>query len=277
VDVEDYFHVEAFVRHIRQEDWLRLEPRVERNVDVTLALFDEAGVKATFFVLGWVAERYPSIVPRIAGAGHEIACHGFEHRRIKTQGPDRCREDIRRSKGVLESQAGVAVTSYRAPSFSVVAETLWALDILVEEGFKVDSSIFPVRHDLYGVPDAPRGPHVRRTPGDASIVEFPPSTIRFAGHNFGLAGGGYLRLVPYPITQWAIRRLNRVEQLPAMVYFHPWEIDPGQPRIKGAGLKSRLRHYTNLSLMESKLRRLIREFRFGTLSAVLATLPFDSQ
>jgi polysaccharide deacetylase family protein (PEP-CTERM system associated) len=269
VDVEDYFHVEAFTAHVSQEEWTSLESRVERNTEHVLRILDDSGTKGTFFVLGWVAERFPSLVPRIVSQGHEVGCHGYEHRRIRVQGPERYREDLRRSRDIVASQAGCSVTSYRAPSFSVVSETLWALDMLLEEGFTLDSSIFPVRHDLYGVPDAPRFPHRLRTPGGGSIQEFPASTLRVGSSNIGIAGGGYLRILPYAVTQYAIRRINEVERQPAMVYFHPWEVDPEQPRIRGASLKSRLRHYTNLSRMEGKLRRLLRDFRFGPIRQVL--------
>ena len=278
VDVEDYFHVEAFAPCVRREDWPSFESRVERNTDRVLLLFDECGVKGTFFVLGWAAERYPSLVRNISSAGHDLGCHGYEHRRIRVQGPQRFREDLRRSRDVIAGQSGRPVTVYRAPSFSVVAETLWALDILLEEGFNLDSSVYPVYHDLYGLPGAPRFPHRRTTPGGKMIDEFPPSTISIGGVNFAIGGGGYLRLLPYGLMRRAIRHVNEVERQPVMTYFHPWEVDPGQPRIRGAGLKSRLRHYTNLSAMEDKVRRLLGDFRFGPIrDALVASRQSEAQ
>jgi polysaccharide deacetylase family protein (PEP-CTERM system associated) len=200
---------------------------------------------------------------RITDCGHELGCHGYGHQHIRRQSPEQFRNDIRRAKTCLENQAKKPVLCYRAPSFSITKATLWALDILAEEGFRIDSSIFPVRHDVYGMPDSERFPHWRN-----GILEFPPTTIRVANNNFGVAGGGYLRLLPYRFTQWAIRNINEVEGKPVMVYFHPWELDPDQPRIS-ASLKSRLRHYTNLTGMQNKIERLLQNFRFSTVSDVL--------
>jgi polysaccharide deacetylase family protein (PEP-CTERM system associated) len=265
VDVEDYFHVEAFAGQVSCGQWTSFAPRVERNVRRILDLFDRHETKATFFILGWVAERFPHLVKEIDGRGHEIACHGFAHQRLLRLTPEQFRADIRRAKDVLSGLSGHPITGYRAPSFSIVKSTLWAFDILAEEGFKLDSSVFPVHHDFYGIPDAPRGPYWYKTPGGSAMFEFPPSTVRVMKGNIGIAGGGYLRFAPYFLTQRGIRHINQEEKQPAMVYFHPWEIDPDQPRIH-ASFRSRLRHYTNLSRMERKLERLLQDFRFTTLS-----------
>jgi polysaccharide deacetylase family protein (PEP-CTERM system associated) len=223
-------------------------------------------VSATFFVLGWVAERFPHLIRQIGDAGHEIGCHGYAHQHIQRQTPEKFRQDVRAARQCLMHQTQKNVHCYRAPSFSIIRSTLWALDILAEEEFKIDSSIFPVRHDLYGIPDAERFPHWRN-----EIFEFPPTTLRRANNNFGVAGGGYLRLLPYGFSRWAIREINETEGQPAMVYFHPWEIDPEQPRIS-APLRSRLRHYTNLKGMQKKIERLLQDFRFSTVSDVCNTL-----
>ncbi len=271
VDVEEYFHVEAFAGRMDPQSWGKFESRVERSVDSILKLFQVHDTKATFFILGWIAERRPGLVRAIAGAGHEIGCHGYGHQRIHRQTKEQFREDIRRSAGLLADLAGKPVRCYRAPSFSVTGTTLWALDVLAEEKFDVDSSIFPVRHDLYGMPGGKRFPYWETTPGGKQIFEFPPSTIRFANNNWPAAGGGYLRLFPYGFTRWAIRHLNEKENHPAMVYFHPWELDPAQPRVS-APLRSKFRHYVNLSRTEDKIGSLLRDFRFGTVSDVCSTL-----
>lgn len=271
IDVEDYFHVEAFAAQVSPDDWRNFELRVPQNIDIILDILARHEVKATFFVLGWIAEQMPGLVRQIAEASHEIGCHGYAHRHIKGQTPDQFRQDIRRARQCLTDQAQQPVNCYRAPSFSITQATLWALDILAEEGFTIDSSIFPVRHDLYGIPEANRFPHWRN-----NILEFPPSTIRRAGSNFGVAGGGYLRLLPYALTRWAIRQINEVERQPAMVYFHPWELDPEQPRI-AAPLRSTLRHYTNLSGMRKRIESLLEDYRFSTISEVVKNLPQISQ
>jgi polysaccharide deacetylase family protein (PEP-CTERM system associated) len=265
IDVEDYFHVEAFASRVSPKDWSRYASRVETNVELILQILTRHETKGTFFVLGWVAERFPCLVRRIADCGHEIGCHGYGHQHIMRQTPEQFREDIHRARECLAEQAQQPIRCYRAPSFSVTKSTLWALDVLGEEGFRIDSSIFPVRHDLYGMPESDRFPHWRK-----GILEFPPTTIRMANNNFGVAGGGYLRLLPYCFTRWAIRKINEVEKQPGMVYFHPWELDPAQPRIS-ASLKSRLRHYTNLSGMQNKIERLLQDFRFSTITTVLAS------
>lgn len=264
VDVEEYFHVEAFAGSVTYAEWHSLESRVQRNVFQILEILSKHEVKATFFILGWVAQQFPFMVRRIVENGHEIGCHGNVHLHILKQTPDQFREDVRAARRCLMEQTQQAVVCYRAPSFSITTATLWALDILAEEGFQVDSSIFPVRHDLYGIPGAERFPHRRN-----GILEFPPSTISVANNTFGVGGGGYLRLMPYRFTRWAIRRINEFEKKPAMVYFHPWELDPEQPRIT-APLKSRLRHYTNLAGMQMKIERLLQDFRFSTVSTVLS-------
>ena len=267
VDVEDYFHVEAFAARIPVSSWDSFEPRVQRNVERILELFRTYGARGTFFVLGWVADRFPGMIRQIAQEGHEIGCHGYSHRRLHQLTPDTFRADVRRARQCLMEKAQQPILAYRAPTFSIVEHTAWALGILVEEGFQIDSSVFPVRHDLYGMPDADRFPHWRALSGGRKIFEFPPSTIRIGRKNWGVAGGGYLRLLPYGFTHWTIRQINEKETQPAMVYFHPWEIDRGQPRIK-AGLRSRLRHYTNLARMEVRIVRLLQDFPFSTLSDV---------
>ena len=266
IDVEDYFHVEAFAARVSPSDWRTFTPRVERNVDLILEILAGHQSRATFFVLGWIAELFPRLVRRIADAGHEIGCHGYAHQHIQRQSPEIFRQDVRTASLCLMDQVQKPVHCYRAPSFSITHSTLWALDVLAEEGFKIDSSIFPVKHDLYGIPDADRFPHWRN-----GILEFPPTTIRRVKYNFGVAGGGYLRLLPYRVTRWAIKEVNEVERQPAMIYFHPWELDPDQPRI-AAPLRSRLRHYTNLGGMQKKIERLLRDFRFGTVSDVCKPL-----
>jgi polysaccharide deacetylase family protein (PEP-CTERM system associated) len=271
IDVEDYFHVEAFAAQISPDDWHSFIPRVESNVFLILDILAKYQAQATFFILGWVAERFPQLVRQIANAGHEIGCHGQSHQHIHRQTPDQFRQDVRMARAFLMDQIQKPVCCYPAPSFSITKSTLWALDILVEEGFTIDSSIFPVRHDLYGIPDAKRFPHRRN-----KLLEFPPTTIRRANINMGVAGGGYLRLLPYGITRWAMREVNEKEGQPAMVYFHPWELDPGQPRI-AAPLRSRLRHYTNLSGMRNKIERLLHDFRFSTISEVCKRLPQMTQ
>jgi len=272
IDVEDYFQVNAFEPYVARESWDRYPLRVADNVARLLDLLDQYGVKATFFVLGWVAERLPGVVREIEGRGHDIACHGYGHQLVYRIGPKLFREDIRRAKGVLEAITGAAVTGYRAPTYSITRDSLWAFDILIEEGFRYDSSVFPVYHDTYGIPDAPRFPYTVRRAG-GSIEEFPLSTLplEFAGRSLQLpiAGGGYLRLLPVPLIKWGIDRINRLEGKPAVLYLHPWEIDPGQPRIAGAGWKSRFRHYNNLSKTESKLRYLLQGVEYGTMAQVL--------
>ena len=271
VDVEDYFQVSAFDRAVSRSSWDLRESRVVGNTERLLALFEESGVRATFFVLGWVAERCPGLVRRIVDGRHELASHGYAHRLIYNQSPEEFREDVRRARHLLEDCSGVRVFGYRAPSYSMVERSLWALDVLIEEGFCYDASIFPIHHDRYGIPHAPRHAHLV-VRADGAIVEAPPSTVRWAGVNLPIAGGGYFRLLPYGITRWGIARLNRVEGRPAIFYLHPWEIDPSQPRIAASRL-SRVRHYRNLHKTEPRLRALLREFRFSTVLKMLASVP----
>jgi polysaccharide deacetylase family protein (PEP-CTERM system associated) len=272
IDVEDYFQVTAFERSIPRAQWDEMPRRVGANTRRLLDIFDEFDLKATFFVLGWVAKREPDLVRAIQSRGHEVACHGYGHELIYRIGPERFRQDVRRSKAILEEITGEAVVGYRAPSYSITPKSEWAIDILLEEGYRYDSSIFPVYHDTYGMPDAPRFPYLHKRPS-GSLREFPLTTlpIRMAGRQFNLpiAGGGYLRLLPAALIRHGIEKINGNEKKPAVLYLHPWEIDPAQPRIK-AGWKSTFRHYNNLDRTEAKLRYLLAGLRFGTMSEVLA-------
>ena len=263
VDVEDYFHVAALASNIHRDSWASRESRVVDNTQKLLAIFEQFDVRGTFFVLGWVAEKYPQLVRDIAASGHEIACHGFSHRLIYEQSPREFYEETLRAKDLLEDITGSGVDGYRAASYSIVRESLWALDILVELGFAYDSSIFPVRHDRYGIPNAERAPHRMATPTGKSIVEWPLATARILGFRLPVAGGGYFRLLPYWLSRWGLGAINRRELRPFVFYLHPWEIDPAQPRVS-ASLLSRFRHYTNLGKCEERLRRLLGEFQFGT-------------
>jgi polysaccharide deacetylase family protein (PEP-CTERM system associated) len=265
-DVEDYFHVSALSDVAPPSQWDRYESRVCDSTDRLLAILAEADVRATFFVLGWVAERYASLVRRIVQGGHEIASHGFGHQLVYDLTPEQFRDDLRRSRCAIEAAAGQPLLGYRAPSYSITAKSLWALDVLIEEGFVYDASIFPIHHDRYGIPDAPRYPYpIQRRAG--TIWEMPPSTVRCFGANLPVAGGGYFRILPYAWTRWGIDRLNRREERPAVFYLHPWEIDPGQPRMGARGL-SRFRHYRNLDETEGRLRRLLADFHFDTVSTM---------
>jgi len=277
IDVEDYFQVNAFARQIRFEEWDNYPLRVGDNTQRILETLDKLNVKATFFILGWVAERLPHLVREIQAQGHEIACHGYGHELIYSIGPERFRVDIRRAKQILEDIGGVSVQGYRAPSYSITKQSLWALDILIEEGFSYDSSIFPVYHDTYGVPDAPRFPHVI-TRKSGTICEFPLTTLPLCWgtkeYRLPIAGGGYLRLLPAALIQRGIAKINQVERQPAVLYFHPWELDPEQPRIN-ASLKSRLRHYLNLHRTEGKLEYLFKRLKFAPMQTVLAEHGYD--
>jgi polysaccharide deacetylase family protein (PEP-CTERM system associated) len=267
IDVEDYYMVSAFADIVRFEEWDTYESRVERNTYRILDVLDEHDVKATFFILGWVAERCSNLVRDIHASGHEVACHGYNHRLIYDQTPDQFREDVRKAKGILEDIIGSPVIGYRAASYSIVQETLWALDILIEEKFQYDSSIFPIHHDRYGLPGAERFPHVvRRKTG--TLREFPPSTYRILGQNIPVAGGGYLRFFPLQVTKTAIRNINEREEKPVIFYLHPWEIDTKQPRLRGRRL-SKLRHYLNLGSTMPKLKKVLSEFKFKHLSEFL--------
>ena len=267
IDVEDYFQVSAFERHVRRDEWDHYPLRVEGNTSRILDMLDEFGVKATFFVLGWVAERCPNLVREINRRGHEIACHGYGHELIYRIGPDKFRKDVHRAKTVLEDISGEKVYGYRAPSYSITGKSLWALDILAEEGFSYDSSIFPIIHDIYGIPGGKRFIHDIVTQG-GNIKEFPISTfplkIGWWHYRMPIAGGGYLRLFPAPLIGRAINYINIRERQPTVVYFHPWEIDPNQPRIR-ARLKSRFRHYLNLDRMELKIRFLLNNIKFSPM------------
>ena len=262
VDVEDYFHVAALAPNIHRDSWASRESRVVGNTQKLLAIFEQFDVRGTFFVLGWVAERHPQLVRDIAARGHEIACHGYSHRLVYEQSPEEFYAETLRAKNLLEEITGSAVVGYRAASYSIVRESLWALDILVELGFAYDSSIFPVRHDRYGIPNAERVPHRLATLNGKSIVEWPLATARILGCRLPVAGGGYFRLLPYWLSRWGLASINRRELQPFIFYLHPWEVDPEQPRVS-AGWLSRFRHYTNLGKCEERLRRLLGEFRFG--------------
>jgi polysaccharide deacetylase family protein (PEP-CTERM system associated) len=267
VDVEDYFHVSAFEGVISRRRWDDLESRVCRNTERLLDLFAATGVTATFFVLGWVAERFPGLIRRTAANGHEIACHGYAHQLVYDLTPAQFREDVRRAKGVLEHACGTSVHGYRAPSYSITRRSLWAFDVLTEEGFTYDASVYPIRHDRYGIPDAPRHPYFVRTAGGV-LWEWPGATLRLGGQNVPIGGGGYFRLLPYAWTRRAISLVNVNERRPVIFYLHPWEIDPAQPRLHGS-LVSRFRHYQNLAKTEPRLRRLLADFRFSSVHSVL--------
>ncbi len=268
IDVEDYYHVSALAAAIPRDRWPGMERRVVDNTRRLLDLLDGRGVRATFFCLGVVAEEEPGLVREIHERGHEVACHGYAHELVYDQTPARFREEVERAKGTLEAITGVAVRGYRAASYSITRRSLWALDHLHELGFAYDSSIFPIRHDRYGIPDFPRFPHrVRGGEGDG-LVEFPLTTARLLGRNLPVAGGGYLRLLPAAITHWGVRQVNRREGKPAILYLHPWEIDPAQPRQR-VGWLTRIRHYHNLGRMEARLIGLLDRFRFDTVERVL--------
>ena len=267
VDIEDWFQVGAFETVIDKADWPTLEARVERNTDAVLALFDETGVKATFFTLGWVAQRHPALIRRIVEAGHEIASHGWDHQRVFTMTADQFRADLRAARNAIEDAAGVAVTGYRAPSFSIDQRTPWAHAVLVEAGYRYSSSVAPIAHDHYGWLDAPR--QAFRPVAGADLIELPITIARFAGREM-TTGGGFFRLFPGAIIDRAVRAANADGQRPAVFYFHPWEIDPGQPRVAQAPLKSRLRHYSRLGAMAGKLRTLIRAHQWGRVDGVVA-------
>lgn len=271
IDVEDYFQVTAFERHIKPDQWDTYPLRVVDNTLRILDMLDEYELQATFFVLGWVAERRPALVREISRRGHEIACHGYGHQLIYRLSQREFRADVSKAKAILEDLCGERVNGYRAPSYSITAKSLWALDILVEEGFSYDSSIFPITHDIYGIPGGKRFPHEISTHA-GNIHEFPittfPLKLGWWQSQMPIAGGGYLRLFPAPMVAWAIQAINTREKQPAIIYFHPWEIDPQQPRIK-AGIKSRFRHYLNLGRMELKIRYLLNNFRFSPATDIL--------
>lgn len=288
IDVEDYFHVSAFERISPPSSWGDFECRVERNTDCVLELLAEHDMRATFFILGWVAQFSPQLVRKIAALGHEIASHGYGHQRVPTQSRADFRTDIRTSKLLLEDLSGMAVKGYRAPSYSIGHDSLWAFDELVEAGYVYDSSVFPVQHDFYGIADWPRFSFpLQRTgsggwvpgcadDGSCAIVEVPISTLNRGGRNLPIAGGGYFRLYPYALTRAGLRQINAREQRPFLFYIHPWEFDPGQPRMKNAGMKSRFRHYLNLDKTQKRFARLLQDFRFAAISDILEQRPEHS-
>lgn len=269
VDIEDYFQVEALSGSFPRSCWDRVPRRVEANVDRLLEMFGAASASATFFTLGWVAERHPAMVRRIAAAGHELASHGYDHRRADRLTPAQFREDVRRSKRLIEDIGGTAVRGYRAPTFSIGSANPWSYDILESEGFRYSSSLYPIRHDLYGSPNAPRYPF---RPGQGGLWEIPLSTRRLFGRNYPCAGGGYFRLLPYRVSRRNLRWVNRAEGQPCNFYFHPWEIDIGQPRVGGLKLRSRVRHYTNIPAMQGRLERLLQDFRWRRMDQVFSQL-----
>jgi polysaccharide deacetylase family protein (PEP-CTERM system associated) len=264
IDVEDYFQVSALAPYIDRADWDRRECRAEANVRRIIEFLSEADVKATFFTLGWIAERYPQLVRDIVAGGHELASHGYGHERASDLDRQAFFQDVQRAKALLEDLGGVEVKGYRAPSFSIGEKNLWAFDVLAETGHRYSSSVYPIAHDHYGMPDAPRFVHPVRD----GLIEVPVTTNRIGGRNLPSSGGGYFRLLPYGVSRWLIRRVNEVDQQSAVFYFHPWEIDPGQPRVPGVDAKSRFRHYVNLSRTEGRIRRLLKDFQWGRMDEI---------
>ena len=267
IDVEDYFQVQAFADVVSRDDWETLPRRVEHNTNKLLDIFAEARVSATFFTLGWVAERHPRLVRRIVSEGHELASHGYSHRRADSQTRREFHDDVAKAKAILEDVGGTTIRGYRAATFSIGPANWWAFEVLAETGHDYSSSIYPIAHDLYGMPECSRMAFREQRSG---MIEIPLTTVRLFGRNFPCSGGGYFRLLPYGLTTRAMRRVNRVDGLPCIFYMHPWEIDPEQPRHHEAPLKSRLRHYTNLGATEGRLRRLLREFRWGRMDEAFA-------
>jgi len=265
IDVEDYFQVSALAPYIARSQWDTLDGRVEANVERILAMLDEYGTHATFFTLGWIAERYPGLIRRIVANGHELASHGFAHQRATEQNPAAFFSDIQLAKIVLEDLTGVEVMGYRAPSFSIGQGNSWAFECIERAGYKYSSSVYPIKHDHYGMPDAPRFAHDVR----GGLLEVPVTTMRLFGRNWPAGGGGYFRLLPYAASRWLLRRVNHVDRQPAIFYFHPWEIDPAQPRVAGIDAKTRFRHYLNLDRMERRLRKLLFDFEWGRVDALM--------
>jgi peptidoglycan-N-acetylglucosamine deacetylase len=268
VDIEDWFQVGAFETVIDRADWDQLEHRVERNSEAVLELFDEAGIKATFFTLGWVAERYPALMQKIAAAGHEIANHGYDHARVFTLTPDQFRDDLDRSRKILQDTSGQKVVGYRAPSFSIDQRTPWAHEILAEQGYAYSSSVAPINHDHYGWAGSPR--FAWKPVEQSGFIELPVTTVKLGNRVFAAGGGGFFRLLPYPLYERSIRKMHNDDGRGAIFYFHPWEIDPGQPRVGDAPIKSKLRHYTNLRLMRAKLLRAGQDFKWGRVDELAA-------
>jgi polysaccharide deacetylase family protein (PEP-CTERM system associated) len=271
VDVEDYFQVASLAESVSRESWNSREYRVEANVDRLLSLFDKRETRATFFVLGWVAEKSPDLIRRIAAAGHEVASHGYSHNLIYEQSPATFRDETARSKHHLEDLLGRPVRGYRAASFSITSRSLWALDTIIDLGFEYDSSVFPIRHDRYGLPDVDPAPGRLAAPSGRTIVEFPMSVARWGNFKLPVSGGGYFRIFPYALTKLGLKRINRGHGRPFVFDRHPWEVDPGQPRLKASRL-STFRHYTNLNVCEARLERLLGEFRFDSMERVLETM-----
>jgi polysaccharide deacetylase family protein (PEP-CTERM system associated) len=276
IDVEDYFQVSGFERDIRREDWGTYSSRVVQNTRRILSLFDSRGIRATFFVLGWVADRYPGLVREIDEAGHEVGSHSYWHRLVYSLSPSEFREDLRRSRDVLQRITSGPITSYRAPSFSITSQSLWALDILADEGFKIDASVFPIRHHRYGIPEAPFHPYVHEATS-GRLWEFPSSVSRIAKKNLPISGGGYFRLLPYRLTSRLLRRINNQLNQPFMFYIHPWELDPEQPRMRAGTHGARFCHYVNLKTTEAKLERLLSQFSFDRVDRVLDSYFFAGQ
>ena len=271
IDVEDYFQVSAFAPHIARDSWPERECRVEANIERILGILDAGGAKATFFTLGWIAERYPQMVKRIVAGGHELASHGYGHLRASDQSRAEFMDDVVRSKAILQDLGGQEVKGYRAPSFSIGPANLWALDVLQEAGYRYSSSIYPIAHDHYGMPDAPR--FAFRPNGSEGLLEVPITTVRLGQRNLPAGGGGYFRLLPYALSRRMMRRVNREDGQPAIFYFHPWELDPGQPRPAGIGLKTRFRHYVNLGKMDARIRSLTRDFAWDRMDRIFLGQP----
>ena len=265
VDVEDYFQVSAFEKHIEKSDWNNISCRVEENIERILVLFEQKEIKATFFTLGWVAERYPGMVKKIVEHGHELASHGWEHIRVTQQEQKDFRQDIIRTRHFLEDLSGKQIKGYRAASYSICSENLWALDCLADAGYLYSSSIVPIKHDLYGIPDAPR---FSFSSAEDRLLEIPISTINIAGRNINCGGGGLFRLFPYCFSRWAINNINVKDQQPCIFYFHPWEVDPEQPRVESASRKSKFRHYLNLHKMHGRLANLLDDFHWGRVDDI---------
>jgi len=274
VDVEDYYHVSAFSKVINRDAWSDQISHVVANTDRLLELFDTNKIKATFFVLGWVAERWPELVKKLDSHGHEVACHGYSHELVYNQTPEIFREETKRSKQILENIIQKPVLGYRAASYSITNKSKWALDILFELGFKYDSSIFPVKHDRYGMPDTPKFPYLLETPDGNKLIEFPLTSINIMGYQLPIAGGGYFRLFPYFFSKWAFQKINSRYSKPFIFYLHPWEIDTTQPRIK-AGFISTFRHYNNIDKTQDRLSKLVRQFRFSTAYDVLKSMQLS--
>lgn len=272
IDVEDYFQVSAFEHHISRDNWDSLECRVERNIETMLEMLDSSDSKATFFVLGWIAERYPDIVRKIVAQGHELASHGYGHQRVRDLTPELFREDLQRAKGILEDLGRTEVKGYRAPSYSIGRENLWALEVLAETGHQYSSSIYPIKHDHYGIPDAPR--FIFRDL-QSGLIEIPITTIEWGAKRLPAGGGGFFRLYPYRLSKWLIDRINRKDAQACLFYIHPWELDPGQPRQEGVGLKTRFRHYLNLNKTARRWQRLLNDYQWDRMDNVFLsqTIP----